>query len=164
MVEKNIRIKSLLFIATLMSLLASCSVSRAPEVWDPLVEDPQQASQGIDRSVSHLSPAIASLLLTADQAIEKQQWQQAIASLERALRINGKQAEVWTRLAVVYLGQYNPQQSIHMAKRSNSYARADKSLQAYNWLIMSRAYTLMQNQLMADEAVQKSQQLEQASH
>ncbi|MCW8853181.1 MAG: hypothetical protein OQK72_00650 [Gammaproteobacteria bacterium] len=163
MVEKNIRIKSLLFIFILSGLLAACSLSKDTEVWDPLVDESQPVSQGIERSLTNISPAIASLLQKADESIEKQQWQQAISSLERALRINGKQAEVWTRLAVVYLGQYNPQQSIHMAKRSNSYSRNNPSLQAYNWLLMARAYTLMQRQDLADEAAQKSQQLQQAN-
>ncbi|MDH5766960.1 MAG: hypothetical protein OEZ38_13190, partial [Gammaproteobacteria bacterium] len=99
-----------------------------------------------------------------DQAIDDQQWQQAVVLLERALRINGKQAETWTRLSMVHLGQYNPQQSIHMAKRSNSYARNNTSLQAYNWLLISRAYTLMQRHEQASEAEMKSQQLQQASH
>ena len=163
MVEKNIRIKSLFLVFVLSGLLAACSAGKETEIWDPLVEESQPASQGLQRSLTNLSPAIASLLQKADQSIEKQQWQQAIASLERALRINGKQAEVWTRLAVVYLGQYNPQQSIHMAKRSNSYSRNNQSLQAYNWLLISRAYTLMQNQYLADEASQKSLQLQQAN-
>jgi len=163
MVEKYIRIKSLILIFVLSSLLVACSTGKDAEVWDPLVEESQPASQGIERSVSNLSPAITSLLQKADQSIEKQQWQQAISSLERALRINGKQAEVWTRLAVVYLGQYNPQQSIHMARRSNSYSRNNKSLQAYNWLLISRAYTLMQREDLANDASQKSQQLQQAS-
>jgi len=163
MVERYIRIKALFSIFILSGLLAACSAGKDAEVWDPLVEESQPVSQGIERSVSNLSPAIASLLQKADQSIEKQQWQQAIASLERALRINGKQAEIWTRLAVVYLGQYNPQQSIHMARRSNSYSRNNKSLQAYNWLLMSRAYMLMQREELANEAMQKSQQLKQAS-
>lgn len=163
MVEKNIRIKSLFLIFILSGLLLACSAGREAEIWDPLVEESPPTSQGLERSLTNLSPAIASLLQKADQSIEKQQWQQAISLLERALRINGKQAEVWTRLAVVYLGQYNPQQSIHMAKRSNSYSRNNKSLQAYNWLLISRAYRLMQNQLMADEASQKSLQLQQAN-
>ena len=163
MVEKNIRIKSLFLVFVLSGLLVACSAGKETEIWDPLVEESQPASQGLQRSLTNLSPAIASLLQKADQSIEKQQWQQAIASLERALRINGKQAEVWTRLAVVYLGQYNPQQSIHMAKRSNSYSRNNQSLQAYNWLLISRAYTLMQNQHLADEASQKSRQLQQAN-
>ena len=164
MVEKNLRIISLLFVFILSGLMAACSVTKEKEVWDPLVDESQPASQGIQRSLTNLSPAITSLLQKADESIDKQQWQQAIASLERALRINGKQAEAWTRLAIVYLGQYNPQQSIHMAKRSNSYSRNNQSLQAYNWLLMSRAYTLMQRQDLAEKAIQRSQQLQQADH
>ena len=163
MVEKNIPIKSLFIILISAGLLSACSAGKEVEVWDPLVEESQPASQGLERSLTNISPAIGSLLQKADQSIEKQQWQQAISSLERALRINGKQAEIWTRLAVVYLGQYNPQQSIHMAKRSNSYSRNNKSLQAYNWLLISRAYTLMQREDQANDASQKSQQLQQAS-
>lgn len=158
---------SRLSIVVLCSYLAACSgLVSQPEntAWDPVQDESQPAtSQGINRNLDHLSPAIASLLHKADQAIEEQQWQSAVALLERALRINGKQAEVWTRLSMVHLGQYNPQQSIHMAKRSNSYARDNNSLKAYNWLLISRAYNLMQRPEQAAQAAAKSQQFEQAA-
>lgn len=164
MAEKFIRLIQQASVLLFISFLVACAAVKDDDVWDPLTETSEPASRGIERSTHNLSPAIAALINKADMAIERQQWQRAVASLERALRINGKQPEVWTRMAVVYLGQYNPQQAIHMAKRSNSYARTNNELRAYNWLLISRAYTLMQRHELADEAAMKSQQLQQANH
>jgi cytochrome c-type biogenesis protein CcmH/NrfG len=111
-----------------------------------------------------LSPAMQKLLEQSDQSINAQNWTQAVAVLERALRINPKQAEAWSRMAVVYLGKNQPEQSINMAKRSNSYANRNTALKSYNWLLMSRAYDQLNQSQLAEQALLKSQQLQQDVH
>ena len=111
-----------------------------------------------------LSPAMQKLLEQSDQSINAQNWTQAVAVLERALRINPKQAEAWSRMAVVYLGKNQPEQSINMAKRSNSYANRNTTLKSYNWLLMSRAYEQLNQSQLAEQALLKSQQLQQDIH
>lgn len=111
--------------------------------------------------VATLSPAMQNLLEQSDQSINAQNWTQAVAVLERALRINPKQAEAWSRMAVVYLGKSQPEQSINMAKRSNSYASRNTTLKAYNWVLMSRAYNQLNQPQLAEQALLRSQQLQQ---
>lgn len=140
-------------------VITSCAIKKSDQSWDPLSQDSKQTETGIHRSKPGLSPAISSLIKQADQSIEKQQWSKAISILERALRINTKQAETWTRMAVVYLGQNNPEQALHMAKRSNTYANHDKGLQSYNWLLISRAYRQLNQFDKAIDAENKSNRL-----
>jgi hypothetical protein len=81
--------------------------------------------------------------------------------MERAIRIDSYQADSWTRMAIIALGKNNPEQALQLAKKSNSLATKDKSLQAWNWSLMSRAYTALNKPALAQQAAQTSQQLQQ---
>ena len=142
----------------LIGLLASCAPTT--EIWDPLQDQSAPASTGIQRQTDRLSPAMASLIQQADTKINYEQWPEAIAILERALRINPKQAEAWTRMAVVYLGKLEPEQAMQMAKKSNALAARDTALQAYNWKLIARAYEQMNQPDKARHAAGKSLQLQ----
>ena len=145
----------------LIFFLSSCAiitVEDQAELWDPLVEQGASTELGISRSISTESPALTSLLNQADQAIEQQQWSEALNSLERAQRIDSKQSAIWTRLSIVYLAKQDPEQAIQMAKKSNSHAQNNKSVLAYNWLLISRAHLQMNQIDQAKAATQQSQQ------
>ncbi|MDH5484186.1 MAG: tetratricopeptide repeat protein [Gammaproteobacteria bacterium] len=148
-----------LFLSSL--LLTACSAPME-KTWDPLQGETtdKQARAGIDRNAAGMSPAMAALIQDADESIEQQQWGRALFILERALRVDAKQPEVWTRMAVTYLGKQEPQQALQMARRSNSYARSKPELQSYNWLLISRAYTALDQPQAAEKAAAKSQQLQ----
>lgn len=148
-----------LFLSSL--LLTACSAPME-KTWDPLQGETtdKQARAGIDRNAAGMSPAMAALIQDADESIEQQQWGRALFILERALRVDAKQSEVWTRMAVTYLGKQEPQQALQMARRSNSYARSKPELQSYNWLLISRAYTALDQPQAAEKAAAKSQQLQ----
>jgi Tfp pilus assembly protein PilF len=149
-----------LFISVCL-LITACSPS-IEKTWDPLQgQNPDtQADRGIDRAAEGMSPAMAALIQDADESIEQQQWGRALFILERALRVDAKQPEVWTRMAVTYLGKAEPEQALQMARRSNSYARSKPELQSYNWLLISRAYRALDQPQAADSAAAKSQQLQ----
>jgi tetratricopeptide (TPR) repeat protein len=153
-------------ILSLASLaLLSCAVPVTQPAWDPLQPAQEQTDSrapaaGIERSSRQLSPAMADLIGRADAAIEQQRWSEASALLERALRVNPKQAEAWTRMAVVNLGTHNPQQSLQMARKSNRHAKASRSLMAYNWLLMSRAYEQLGQPEQAQQALAESRRLQ----
>ena len=163
---RTVQLKLPLYIVTLLGawLMNSCTPIGPQDKWDPLQEQTttteQPASTGISRSDERMSPAMADLIRRADAAIEQQQWPVATGILERALRINPKQAEAWTRMAVVNLGQQNPQQALQMAKKSNRYARGDDALKAYNWLLMSRAYESLGKTAQAEQALATSRSLQ----
>ena len=165
----NPSIKFALFMLSILAL-AACAPPKTDDSWDPLRsaeadagtagETPAAGDTGMARSTTQLSPAMADLISRADAAIDQQRWPDASALLERALRVNPKQAEAWTRMAVVKLGTGNPEQSIQMARKSNRHARDSRSLMAYNWLLISRAHEQLGQSAQAQTALQKSRQLE----
>ena len=159
-VERLVRLAKTVFFSVLCLSMFSCAVKPTPDTWDPVKKDEEKTSAGFKRSTASMAPAMSALVMQADSAIEQQQWSEAVAILERALRINPKQAEAWTRMAVVYLGQDNPEQCLHMAKKSNRHAKSNHKLQAYNWLLMSRAYKQLDKPDLAESAALKSKQLQ----
>lgn len=140
-------------------LLASCAAPS--QVWDPLEPSSNKISTGLDRATVKLSPSMAALIQQADDKIKINAWPDALAILERALRINPKQAEAWTRMAVVYLGMSQPERALSMAQKSNSLAAKNNSLKAYNWTLISRAYRQMSQPEQAREAESKSRYFQQ---
>ena len=103
-----------------------------------------------------LPPAVRGLIVSADEYIDQKNWQRAITVLERALRINKRQASVWTRMALVYHAKGEYDQAIHMAKRSNSYAAQNNALKSYNWQLISHAYLKLENGQMSRQSAKKS--------
>jgi cytochrome c-type biogenesis protein CcmH/NrfG len=83
--------------------------------------------------------AVHTLLAKADNLQAQQQWERAAALLERALRIEPRNAQLWHRLARVRLnqGRYGMAQSL--AQKSNALAGDDAELQAQNALIIELA-------------------------
>ena len=167
-VERTVQLdRPVLWASSLLLLLlalAGCSVPKSADSWDPLqvpeTSGAAPSSSGIQRSAERLSPAMADLIGRADIAIEQQQWSEASTLLERALRVNPKQAEAWTRMAVVNLGKNNPQQCIQMAKKSNRHAKTQPSLMSYNWLLISRAYEQLGQPGPAQSAMRNSRQIQ----
>lgn len=81
------------------------------------------------------------------------------ATIERALRIEPKNARLWSRLAAVRLDQGQPRQAEQMALKSNSLAAGDKSLQARNWRLVARARWSLDDSGGARAAEQKARKL-----
>jgi len=118
-----------------------------------------QDSMGLMRQSENIdSPVLLSLLKQADVFIKRQQWDKASVVLERAQRINNRQAAVWSRLAWVSMQQGKAQQAIERARRANTYALHNKKLLAANWRLIAAAYGLLKQRDKAALAKQKSQQ------
>ena len=154
------KLVSLIFILGFMFLSPlSCSLQKQGE-WDPVKLDVIADTTFLKSTDSELPAAIMSLINQADRYIDLRQWPKAIAVLERALRINKRQPETWTRMAVAYQGKNELEQTIQMAKRSNSYAAQNANLKAYNWQLISNAYLKLNKLEQAQSAAHKSQQLQ----
>lgn len=63
----------------------------------------------------------------------------AVASLERALRIEPRNPRLWQELARLRLQQGQYQQAEGLAARSNAWAGSDKVLRAENWRLIGEA-------------------------
>ncbi len=83
--------------------------------------------------------AVVALLDRADQQSQAGEADAAAASVERALRIEPRNAALWSRLAVIRLEQGQPDQAEQLALKSNSLSPYDNGLQARNWDTVARA-------------------------
>jgi len=85
------------------------------------------------------SSAVAALVKTA----KRQQWAGdvtgASATMERALRIEPRNAYLWRQLAQVRLTQKRYSQAEGLAAKSNALAAADRDLRRDNWLLIAEA-------------------------
>lgn len=76
--------------------------------------------------------AVASLLAKAEQREQQAQWEGAAALLERALRIEPRNARLWHRLAKVRLQQGRYAMAESLAQKSNALAKDDEELKRRN--------------------------------
>jgi len=85
----------------------------------------------------NLPDVIKTLLTKSDTQYFNDNFTGSLATLERAVRINPRHAEVWSRMAQVYLKLGNEEQAIQHAKRSNSVIKNNTQLKAFNNKIIS---------------------------
>jgi tetratricopeptide (TPR) repeat protein len=106
-------------------------IMRIEELDSPEVSNRNEAVPG--RS------AVLALLDSADQEKQVGQMDHAAATLERALRLEPKNALLWSRLAEIRLLEKNWQQAYVLANKSNSLAQGNRSLRRQNWQIIEQA-------------------------
>jgi predicted Zn-dependent protease len=85
------------------------------------------------------SPAVLALLQEADASSAGGRLDNAAATLERAIRIQPRNALLWQKLAEVRLQQHQPGLAEDLAKKSNIYAKDNKALLSKNWSIIAHA-------------------------
>ena len=103
--------------------------------------------------------AVLSLVSIADNSIKNGDYVAASAALERALRHDAKNADLWHRLAQVRLRQHQNGQAESLALKSNALADGNKSLMSKNWTLISKSRRLRGDGVGADEAEVRAYQL-----
>ena len=103
--------------------------------------------------------AVVALLDSADKYVRSNQLDKAGAALERALRIEPRNAGIWHDLAQIRLHQGQYQQAESLASKSNNLASGNRSLQARNWKLMAVARKASGNTAGAEEAEARAAQL-----
>ncbi len=83
--------------------------------------------------------AVVALLQKSQSQSSAGQLDAASASLERALRIEPRNPELWQKLARVRLEQNDYQQAENLAAKSNALAGKDRRLRSENWRIIGEA-------------------------
>ena len=126
------------FVMVASAMLASCATT-------PFEESPVSGN-----------PAVIALADTARSEITRYRYPEAAASLERALRIEPRNARLWHELARVRLAQEDYSQAENLAKRSNSYAADDNALRRANWKVISECRRELGDLLGAEDALKKS--------
>lgn len=86
--------------------------------------------------------AVATLLARAEGHEQQAQWEQAAAQLERALRIEPRNARLWHRLAKIRLQQGRYAMAESLAQKSNALARGDEELKRHNHELIEAARAL----------------------
>jgi len=85
------------------------------------------------------NPAVVALLDRAEARDEAGLYEQAAAALERALRLEPRNAMLWHRLARVRLNQGQWQDAVELAAKSNSLATGNPDLRGLNWAVIAEA-------------------------
>ncbi len=98
---------------------------------------------------------IVALLDDADNLANAGKSEQAAATIERALRIEPRNALLWHRLALIRIQQQQWQQAITMARKSNALATNNDKLKSENWGVIALAYDKLGNKQKANEARMK---------
>jgi len=84
-------------------------------------------------------PATLALLEQSDRALNAGKHDEAIAYVERALRIHGDDVELWLRLAELQLAASQPARAEQLAQRAIAMAGSRTDWQRRGWLIIADA-------------------------
>jgi tetratricopeptide (TPR) repeat protein len=85
------------------------------------------------------SPAVLALMQEAEENSASGSLDEAAATLERAIRLQPRNAELWHKLAEVRLKQFQPGLAEDLAKKSNILAQDNKALVRQNWALIADA-------------------------
>jgi len=155
--EQSLEVVSIIMRLTLLlmliSLLGACAT--APGEAPVPVEERSGASAGAQAmpgtmrspSINYdketpstgTNAAVIALLDAADRDRAAGRNDSAAASLERALRLEPKNAYLWYRLAALRLEQKNWQQAFVLANKSNSLVSDNTPLKIWNWKLIAEA-------------------------
>lgn len=81
--------------------------------------------------------AVRSLVVKADEAYDRGDYDGAIVQLERAVRIEPRNGHVWYKIASLRMALQEPEKAESLAQKSLSFAGNDKQLQADNWELIA---------------------------
>ncbi|MGZ8180397.1 MAG: tetratricopeptide repeat protein [Methylobacter sp.] len=99
-----------------------------------------------------LSPAVGALVSAANQTSKAGDLDSAAASIERAIRIEPRNATLFYKLALLRLKQSKPNLAEDLAKKSALLASTDNTLKKHCWLLIAHAREIQQDFAGAKEA------------
>ena len=105
------------------------------------------------------SRAVVSLIEAAGQQERSGDLAAAVGTVERALRIEPRNAHLWYRLARLRLAQHRGGQALDLAMKSMGLAGADKALKRDNWLLIAKAKRAQGDSAGAQVAERKARML-----
>lgn len=120
----------------------------------PLPEAPRIQTRSMS-SDAPSSPVVKKLMSTAQQQREAGNLEGAANSLERALRIEPRNAKLWSRLANIRFSQNLFQKSIQLANKSNTLNTSSKGLRRQNWYLIANAYSAIGDDASAQKYREK---------
>ncbi|MCI0668185.1 MAG: tetratricopeptide repeat protein [Methylococcaceae bacterium] len=88
-------------------------------------------------------PAVIALLDTAESERQSGRLDSAVATLERAIKIQPRNARLWHEMAALRLEQNQPRLALDLARKSNTLASGDHALKQENWRIIAESKRLL---------------------
>lgn len=125
----------------------------------PPASQDEESPQG-QQEQAPTGSAVSHLHADARKQLAARQYNTAASTLERALRIAPRNADLWHSLAEVRLQQGRWEMARNMAAKSNSFAAANRAIQAQNWRIIAKSHQAEGNQVAARRAWQRVSELE----
>lgn len=101
-------------------------------------------------------PAVIALLNEAEDERSSGQLDAAEATLERAIRIQPKNARLWHEMASLRLEQSKPRLALDLARKSNALAAGNRELKRQNWRIIAEAKQLLGDSEGAARALEEA--------
>jgi hypothetical protein len=129
-------------------------VVESPPIPEPVQETPNPGFQPLE-SFSPMSPAVGSLVLAANEDNQKGNVESATTTLERASRIEPRNATLYYKLALVKLNS-KPSQAEDLAKKAALLAGNDPALKKHSWLLVAKAREMQKDFEGAKEARAKA--------
>lgn len=111
----------------------------------------KQQELGI-RPKSNSSTVVVALLAEANDSYKQGNLDNSVATIERALRIEPRNALLLYKLASLRLQQGLPEQAENLAKKSALLAQGNADLKNRNWILIARAREKMGDLEGAEEA------------
>ncbi|SJM90574.1 hypothetical protein [Crenothrix polyspora] len=108
-------------------------------------------------SNAHLSAPVNALVLAAKQDTDRGNPEAAGVALERAIRIEPRNATLYYKLAVARLNQSQPRLAEDLAKKAALLASEDRELKKHSWLLIAKARELLSNPEGAKAARKKAE-------
>lgn len=101
-------------------------------------------------------PAVATLEKDIESQFKARHYDDAATQIDRAIRIQPKNAELWHVLAEIRLRQNQPGLAVDLAKKSNSLAKSNAELIRSNWRIIADARRQQGDGAGAQDALEKA--------
>ena len=119
------------------------------------VEAPTSTAFQPLESFSPMSPVVGSLVLAANEDSQKGNVESASTTLERASRIEPRNATLYYKMALLQL-KSKPSAAEDLAKKSALLAANDNALKKHSWLLVAKAREMQKNYKGAKEARDKA--------
>lgn len=121
---------------------------------------PDDGIADVPKPVISSNRAVIALLDKSRLDMNTGQREAAGASLERALRIEPRNAWLWHELAQLRLAQGQYAQAVSLAQKSTSFAGSERRLLALNWRVIANARVAQGDSAGAEQAFKRAEEFE----
>lgn len=121
---------------------------------EPVIPEPPKPPEQLEtlETFAPQSPAVGSLLMAANENSQSGNLDTAVANIERAIRIEPRNATLYYKLATLRLKQEKPRLAEDLARKAALLAVNDTHLKKHSWLLVAKTRELQGNSDGAEQA------------